>query len=64
MDPLIPKKLAAVKTFVQCLVDGFFPAVAEAMAAIRYRPGLTVYDPPDRPSAIRPPGGSRQQVLL
>ncbi len=45
---------ATVTLFVQCLVDGFFPEVAQAMVAVLRRLGLSVDYPPDQTCCGQP----------
>ena len=54
MDVAKQIKPARATLFVQCLVDGFFPQVAEAMVAILRRLGLAVDFPPDQTCCGQP----------
>ncbi len=54
MDVSNRLKSNTVTLFVQCLVDGFFPEVAEAMVAVLHRLGRVVDFPPDQTCCGQP----------
>ena len=54
MGTHVPTRPTAVALFVQCLVDGCFPEVAEAMVAVLRRLGLAVHYPADQTCCGQP----------
>ena len=50
----MPTRPTAVSLFVQCLVDGCYPEVAEAMVAVLRRLGLVVHYPADQTCCGQP----------
>ena len=54
MGTPVPKRPQNVTLFIQCLVDGCFPEVAEAMVAVLRRLGLTVHYPADQTCCGQP----------